>query len=374
MRRHLLALLTACAYSLPAAAQQAADAVAPEITTALTAKDASKVVEAKKWMIAAANPLAVKAGADVLRRGGSAADAAIATQLVLGLVEPQSSGLGGGAFVVWYDAKSGKVTTLDGRETAPSGAKPTRFQSADGEPMKLYDAVVGPLSVGVPGTPRLLMQLHQRYGKVDLDGLFDPALALAENGFEVSPRLAGMVSNGADQLAKFPETAAYFLPGGKPIGAGSVLKNPAYAATIKTLASEWGEDFYGGGIATSILDALKKAADVTGTGPVTMTKADLANYAVIEREAVCVPYRTYQVCGMGPPSSGALTVGQILGMASGTDLSALGPDSPRSVARHRRRVPPRVRGSRTLHGRQRLRAECRRRASCRRTICAIARP
>ena len=329
MRRIATALLLSATALFPAdlLAQQAADAVAPEVRTALAAKDAAKPVTGTKWMIAAANPLAAKAGADVLRRGGSAADAAIATQLVLGLVEPQSSGLGGGAFVVWYDAKTGKVTTLDGRETAPSGAVPTRFLGEDGEPMKFFDAVVGPLSVGVPGTPRLLMELHARYGKVDLDGLFDPALALAEDGFTVSPRLAELVEGGRDRLARFPSTADYFLPGGEPIKAGQTLRNPAYAATLKTLAAQWGEDFYGGKIADSILDALKNAAEVAGTGPVTMTKADLQGYAVKERDAVCAPYRAFEICGMGPPSSGALTVGQILGMAAQTDLAALGPDS-----------------------------------------------
>ena len=330
MRRPFAALLASSIvlYPLQLSAQQATDAVAPEVATALAAKADAKPVEAKRWMIAAANPLAAKAGADVLRRGGSAADAAIAAQLVLGLVEPQSSGLGGGAFVVWYDAKTGRVTTLDGRETAPSGAKPTRFLGDDGQPMKFFEAVVGPLSVGVPGTPRLLMELHQRYGKVDLDGLFDPALALAENGFAVSPRLAEMTSRGAERLARFPETAAYFLPDGKPLQAGATLRNPAYAATLRTFASEWGEDFYGGKIAADILDALERAAKIAGTGAVTMTKADLANYRVIERDAVCTPYRSFEVCGMGPPSSGALTVGQILGIASHTDLAALGPDSP----------------------------------------------
>ena len=325
------ALIGAVAFAIlprPADAQQAADAVAPEVATALAAKRASRPVEAKEWMIAAANPLAVKAGADVLRRGGSAADAAIAAQLVLGLVEPQSSGLGGGAFVVWYDAQSGKLTTLDGRETAPSGATPTRFLTPDGEPMKFFDAVVGPLSVGVPGTPKLLMELHQRYGKVDLDGLFDPALGLAGNGFEVSPRLAGLVESGRERLARFPATRDYFLPGGTAIKAGDTLKNPAYAKTLRTLKSEWGESFYNGELGASILAALEEAATIAGTGPVTMTRADLANYRVVEREAVCAPYRGHDVCGMGPPSSGALTLGQILGIASRTDLAALGPDGP----------------------------------------------
>ena len=323
----LLATLPLAAPTGAAFAQEAADAVAPEVATALKSKAASEPVQAEKWMIAAANPLAAKAGADVLRRGGSAADAAIAAQLVLGLVEPQSSGLGGGAFVVWYDAASGSVTTLDGRETAPSGAKPTRFLGPDGEPLKFFDAVVGPLSVGVPGTPRLLMTLHERYGTVDLDGLFDPALKLADEGFAVSPRLAQSVERDRDRLARFPATAAYFLPGGEPLRAGDTLKNPAYAATLRTLASEWGEEFYNGAVADQILAALKEAAQIAGTGPVTMTKRDLAGYRVIEREAVCAPYRGHDVCGMGPPSSGALTVGQILGIASHTDLAALGPKS-----------------------------------------------
>ena len=324
-----LALATAFALvPLPASAQEAADAVAPEVATALGAKRDGNAVEAREWMIVVANPLAAKAGADVLRRGGSAADAAIAAQLVLGLVEPQSSGLGGGAFVVWYDAATGKVTTLDGRETAPSGARPTRFLDAAGEPLKFFDAVVGPRSVGVPGTPRLLMEMHQRYGKVDLDGLFDPAIDLAENGFTVSPRLAALVERGAETLSRFPTTKAYFLPDGRPIEAGATLRNPAYAATLRTFASEWGESFYGGEIGDAILAALKEAAEIAGTGPVTMTRDDLAGYRVIERDAVCAPYRGHDVCGMGPPSSGALTIGQILGIAAETDLAALGPNAP----------------------------------------------
>ena len=332
MLRHVRTALLGAAIAwpsmLPGHAQEAADAVAPEVSTALAAKGESKPVEAQKWMIAAANPLAVKAGADVLRRGGSAADAAIAAQLVLGLVEPQSSGLGGGAFVVWYDAGKGKVTTLDARETAPSGAKPTRFQTPDGEPMKFFDAVVGPKSVGVPGTPKLLMELHARYGKVDWDGLFDPAISLAREGFEVSPRLAGLASRGAERLSRFPATRDYFVPGGKPITAGDVLRNEPYAKTLEALRDSWMEAFYEGEMADALIATLKAASEIAGHGPVTMTKADLANYRVVERDAVCTAYRGHDVCGMGPPSSGALTVGQILGMAESFDLKALGPDNP----------------------------------------------
>ena len=325
MRIPTLAL--ALVFPFAALAQQAADAVQPELATATQAKARGEAVTGTKWMIAAANPLAVKAGADVLARGGSAADAAIATQLVLGLVEPQSSGLGGGAFVVWYDAASGKVTTLDARETAPSGAKPTRFLDGNGEPLKFFDAVVGPKSVGVPGTPRLLIELQARYGKVDWDGLFDPALKLAEEGFEVSPRLAQLVADDKERLSKFPETAAYFLPGGKPIEQGSLLRNPAYAATLKRLQESWVEDFYEGETAKAVLAALKSAA---GDDPVTMTADDLQAYRVVEREAVCAPFMNHDVCGMGPPSSGALTVGQILGMAHVKGIVDLAPDDPKA--------------------------------------------
>src|SRR6056297_2285477 len=187
----------------PAVAQQTADAVAPEAATdtttafgglsqaatdALVLKGAGTPVEAEDWMVVAANPLAVEAGARVLREGGTAADALVAVQLVLGLVEPQSSGLGGGAFLVWYDADRGELTTLDGRETAPLAASPTLFQDEAGEPLSFYDAVVGGRSVGVPGTPALLEDAHARWGTAAWDSLFTEATDLAENGFEVSPR------------------------------------------------------------------------------------------------------------------------------------------------------------------------------------------
>lgn len=313
------------------AAQQAADAVAPEsasagafqslsadVTAALTAKAAGQSVVADNWMISAANPYAVKAGADVLAAGGTAADALVAVQVMLGLVEPQSSGLGGGAFLVWFDAASSALTTFDGRETAPLAVTPQLFQDADGEPLKFFDAVVGGRSVGTPGTPALLAEVHKRYGTQDWASLLAPAASLATKGFPVSPRLAQLVADDAERLASSATTAAYFLPEGKPIEAGQVLVNPAYAQTLGTLAVQGIEGFYTGDVAQAIATTVQNAEGNPGV----LSEVDLAVYRVKERPAVCATYRAHDVCGMGPPSSGAIAVGQTLGMLEGYDLSA----------------------------------------------------
>ncbi|KUJ76196.1 gamma-glutamyltransferase [Ruegeria marisrubri] len=320
----------------PVLAQETADAVAPEQATAgqvqalseaaaasLQAKEEGRPVEAENWMVAAANPLAVEAGARVLRAGGTAADAMVAVQTVLGLVEPQSSGLGGGAFLVWYDADTQSLTTLDARETAPQEARPTLFQDENGEPLKFFDAVVGGLSVGTPGTPALLEEAHRRWGRSRWPDLFEDAIRLADEGFTVSPRLAALVEADAERLARFPATAAYFLPDGEPLAEGATLKNPAYAQTLRVLAAEGSAGFYGGEIAADIVRTVRTAPGNPGV----LSGADLALYQVIERAPVCASYRAYEVCGMGPPSSGALSVGQILGMLDNYDLSVLGPDS-----------------------------------------------
>jgi len=275
-------------------------------------------------MVAAANPLAVEAGAEVLRAGGTAADAMVAVQAVLGLVEPQSSGIGGGAFLVWYDAATGQVTTLDGRETAPLAARPTLFQDAQGEPLKFFDAVVGGRSVGTPGTPALMAAAHARWGQADWAGLFGRAIDLAEGGFDVSPRLARLVAGDAERLSRFAATRDYFLPGGTPIAVGQTLKNPDYAQTLKLLAAHGPEGFYTGPVARDIVAAVRTAAGNPGV----LDMIDLALYQVHERPAVCVEYRGADVCGMGPPSSGALSVGQILGLLEPYDLGALGAEDP----------------------------------------------
>lgn len=328
------------ALTTPLIAQQAADAVAPETATigpgaaglvlsdaasaAMASRNAGEPVLADDWMVAAANPLAVEAGARVLRDGGTAADAMVAVQTVLGLVEPQSSGLGGGAFLVYYDAKTGALSTLDGRETAPLAATPTLFQDHNGEPLKFFDAVVGGRSVGTPGTPALMETAHRKWGKSNWGGLFTDAIRLAELGFAVSPRMAESIANDAERLGRFPETAAYFLPEGAPLEAGQVITNQPYADVLRRIAMEGTDAFYTGPVAADIVRTVQSAAGNPGV----LSELDLALYQVKERPAVCASYRAYEACGMGPPSSGALTVGQILGMLEPYDLAALGADNP----------------------------------------------
>ena len=319
----------------PVWGQQAADTVAPEgagaglvqvspaVRAAQDAKADGRAVVAENWMVVAANPLASDAGAKVLKAGGTAADAMVAVQAVLGLVEPQSSGLGGGAFLVWRDGATGEITTLDGRETAPLAATPRLFQDAEGQPLSFYDAVVGGRSVGVPGTPALMQSAHDRWGRAEWAGLFDNAIRLAEDGFEVSPRLALMVAGDALKLSRFESTSAYFFPDDSLLEVGTRLQNPAYARSLRSLAEEGADPFYTGDIARDIVQTVQSAPGNPGV----MSEVDLAIYRVRERDPVCVPYRVYEVCGMGPPSSGALTVGQILGMLEPYDLAEMGPDS-----------------------------------------------
>ena len=316
-------------------AQETADAVAPEgasdgqvqgltdeVIAALEAKMAGQPVTSQNWMVAAANPLAVEAGAKVLRAGGSAADAMVAVQVVLGLVEPQSSGLGGGAFLVWYDAATGNLTTLDGRETAPLEANHRLFHDENGEPLKFYDAVVGGLSVGTPGTPALLEEAHRRWGRSPWPSLFQDGITLADEGFLVSPRLATWSKPMPRGLSRFPVTAEYFLPGGTPLQQGQRLMNPDYAKRC----GFWPAKGRPGSTAVKSPPGSSAPCAMRPGNPGVLSGVDLALYQVIEREPVCAAYRIYEVCGMGPPSSGALTVGQILGMLDGYDLAAMGPE------------------------------------------------
>ncbi|WP_299682637.1 gamma-glutamyltransferase [uncultured Roseobacter sp.] len=329
--RHMVTTGFALIFATSVAAQQAADAVQPEAATqgafeaispqvaaALDAKFAGTPVTADNWMVAAANPWAVKAGADVLAKGGTAADALVAVQAMLGLVEPQSSGIGGGAFLVYYDAESGTLTTLDGRETAPLAATPRLFQDGNGEPLGFFDAVVGGLSVGTPGTPALMEEVHMRWGALEWADLLAPAITRAEEGFAVSPRLAGLIEGDMERLSRFPTTAEYFMPGGTPLEAGELLQNSDYAATLRAMAENGTRAFYTGEIAQDIVDTVQGAEGNPGV----LSTVDLSIYQVKERAPVCVTYRSHDVCGMGPPSSGALTVGQILGMLESYDLSA----------------------------------------------------
>ncbi len=337
--RVLTGVAVAIAMGTGSMAQQATDAIAPEqelsvsggfaalspeVAAALEAKEAGRPVMAENWMVAAANPHAVKAGADVLRAGGTAADAMIAVQTVLGLVEPQSSGIGGGAFLVWHDGETGEITTLDGRETAPFAATPKLFQDENGEPLDFWDAVVGGRSVGVPGTPALLQAAHDRWGKAEWASLFDAATMLAEDGFAVSPRLSALAAADAFRLGRHPETTAYFFPEGEPLTVGATLKNPDYANVMRQMAAEGASVIYQGEIAQDIVDTVQGFE----SNPGVMTLADLAAYTVKERPAPCAAFRGLEVCGMGPPSSGALTVGQILGLVNAFEPGA--PDDPQT--------------------------------------------
>ncbi|MEZ9014958.1 gamma-glutamyltransferase [Vibrio splendidus] len=305
-------------------ANQAADSVAPEQSSGLETK---QLVKANDWMVTAANPLATQAGADVLARGGNAIDAMVAVQLMLGLVEPQSSGIGGGAFLVYFDGKDKQLKTYDGRETAPLDATPRLFQDENGQPLKFYDAVVGGRSVGTPGTVQLLWDTHQKYGKLEWASLIKPIAQLAEEGFTISPRLATLIENDQQRLSRFTTTKAYFFNAdGSPKTAGTQLKNPEYAATLNAISKNGAKAFYQGEISADIINTVQTAKGNPGV----LAQKDFDAYSIKQREPVCSAYEIYQVCGMGPPSSGALTVGQILAMTEQFDLKSWGPNDAKS--------------------------------------------
>ena len=320
LRQYKRVVALSCA--LLAAVTSAQDR-APEAASGLLKKQS---VIFKREGVAAANPLAAEAGFAILKNGGTAVDAMIATQLMLGLVEPQSSGLGGGGFLLVHDGKRNKLTTYDGRETAPAAAKPDRFIGSDGLPMKFYDAVIGGKSVGVPGTVALLAAAHKKHGKLPWSLLFAPAVAMAERGFPMSQRLNLQLS-GDPFLRSNPAARAYFYDAaGEPWPVGHLLKNPEYAATLKAIATHSADAFYAGEIASSIVKAVRAHVNAGD-----MTEADLAAYRVIERLPVCSPYRGLRVCGMGPPSSGGIAVAQILAYVERFPLKAWGPNSADSV-------------------------------------------
>ncbi len=321
----MLTLAACAAAALTIGAARAQDtSVQPEDTAAVTER---RSVLADDIMVASANPLASEVGLQVLRAGGSAADAAVAVQMMLNLVEPQSSGIGGGAFALYWNAALGELTSFDGRETAPAAATPEYWLDADGAPLEFWTAVVGGQSVGVPGTLKLMETLHDRFGRLPWSDLFDPAIEAAEAGFPISLRLAASISGAQEQsLDLFAPTRAYFFDAdGLPREEGSLLRNPDFARTLRLIAAEGSDPFYFGSIARDIVATVD-----SDPNPGVMTLADLAAYEVLERAPVCVDYRGASVCGMGPPSSGGLTVGQILGMLSQFDLPAIG-DTPEAA-------------------------------------------
>lgn len=279
-------------------------------------------------MVAVAHPAAARIGLDILERGGSAVDAAIAMQMVLTLVEPQASGIGGGGFLLSYDAGDKKLESYDGRERAPASAVSDMFLGEDGQPRPFAEVMPGGLSVGVPGLLRMLELAHREHGKLPWRDLFQPAIRMAEDGFVISPRLAGQIA--ADELlAQQPTTRAYFFDAdGKPLSAGTKLTNLALARTLRALADGGADAFYRGPIAQGIADTVTTATPRHGQ----MTVADLAAYEAQKRPVPCLDYRDARVCSMGPPSSGGLAVLQILGLLRRFDMGRLPPDGV--VANH----------------------------------------
>lgn len=298
----------------PGTAEAQRARIAPEAGSGRYDKSAS---QAQKYMVAAANPLAVNAGLAMLRQGGTAVDAAIAVQLVLNLVEPQSSGIGGGAFLLHWDATEKSLRTYDGRETAPAAAKPDRFME-NGKRRPFRKVVKSGLSVGTPGLVRLLEVAHQAHGRLPWATLFGPAIKLAEEGFRVSSRLNFLLEWATSPASFAPAARRYFYDAaGKARPVGYTLRNPAFAATLRRIAAKGADGFYTGDVAAAIVKAVAGAANYKGD----LTAADLAGYRIKQRQPVCIAYRTTRVCGMGPPSSGATTVAQILKLAEPFDLA-----------------------------------------------------
>jgi gamma-glutamyltranspeptidase/glutathione hydrolase len=297
-------------------------------------------------MVTSADPRATQAGQEILRAGGSAADAAMAMMLALTVVEPQSSGIGGGGFLVHQSANSGALETIDGREKAPMAATPQRFMGPDGRPLPFIQAFPGGRSVGVPGNVRLAALANKKWGKLPWKALFAPAIRLAEGGYKVTRPMAAASANLAPLWAgssaavagpeggtstgtgvaagRFPQVAALYTQGGKPLVEGATVKNPALAKLLRKIAKDGPDAFYSGENAKALIGAVT----TTGVSPSDMTAADLTAYQAKERAPVCGMYRSYKVCGMAPPSSGATTVLQILGMLERFDLQKLGKDSP----------------------------------------------
>ena len=288
----------------------------------------------KRHAIAAANPHASKAGLEMLRRGGSAVDAAIAAQMVLTLVEPQSSGIGGGAFLLHYapgDPAAGRAPDLrayDGRETTPAAATPDMFISPEKGPLKFRDRLVGGTATGVPGAVRMLEMAHRKHGRLPWAALFEPAIRLAEKGFEISPRLHSLMRRYKKRLGRFAAARNYFLtPDGEPRPLGSFLVNRPLAAALRRIANEGADAMHRGAIARDIATAVANSPH----RPLAMTAADLAAYRAKERKILCRPYRAWRICTMPPPTSGGIVTLQMLTMLERFDLARMEPGSVQAV-------------------------------------------
>lgn len=276
--------------------------------------------------VSSADPRAAEAGQEILRKGGSATDAAIAMMIALTVVEPHNSGIGGGGFLVHHGGKTGLLETIDGRETAPAAATPDRFLGPDGKPRPFIEVWPGGFSAGVPGNLRLAKLAHDKWGKLPWADLFAPAIRYAEEGFEIRQRLYTALKAVEGIWKDFPELQKLYWKDGAPLPVGTILKNPELAALFKRIAAEGPDAFYTGENALKLSDAVSKAP----RNPVPMTLDDIAGYKAKQRPAVCGKYRVYTICGMGPPSSGAVTVLQILGMVERFDLKSMGKNDPKA--------------------------------------------
>ena len=321
MKKLVLATLTVFAFSSFAqTANPVREDREPEADTGKTVK---KAFESKEYMVVAANPYASWAGKQILEKGGSAIDAAIAIQAMLTLVEPQSSGIGGGAFILYWDNKNKKLHTFDGRETAPQKATPYIFVE-DGEPMRWIDAVVGGKAVGVPGVLKALEMAHKEFGKLKWRDLFEDAISTSRQGFTVSPRLEMLIKLDIHPgLNNFVNSQNYFKPNGVPLKQDSIQKNEVLANTLLKIAHHGTEYFYKGELAEKIAEA----ARTTIINPGFMTADDLARYEAKKRPPICGTYRSKKICGMAPPSSGGISVYQILKMLEQYELKKYGPSS-----------------------------------------------
>jgi len=320
----LLLGVIGCGATPPRSAHQSSDSVAPEAASGITPQ--SKV-SARHFMVATANPYATDTGYAVLKAGGSAVDAMIAVQAVLTLVEPQSSGIGGGALLLYWEAATRHLSTLDGRETAPAAATAGLFLDDQGQPLPFYDAVVGGRSVGTPGTLQLMWQAHRRYGKLPWRELFVPAITLARDGFVVSPRLATLIARDSARLRRYPDTRRYFFHAdGSPLQPDERKQNPELVKTLQQIAAHGPVAFYAGPLASAMVARVQQAPGNPGK----LALTDLAGYRVKARPPVCLAYLEYQICGMGPPSSGGLSVAQILGMLQHTDFATRTADDPQA--------------------------------------------
>ena len=320
-------VFTSVANQIPVFAQGGED---PEL---LTKEVVNAQVKAERFLVSTADSYATQAGVDILKAGGSAVDAAITVQLVLTLVEPQSSGIGGGAFLLHHDGASGTVTSYDGREWAPKAATPELFLDEAGKFIGWRKALTGGRSTGVPGVLRLLEMAHAKHGKLPWAQLFEPAITLAEEGFAVSERMSTTLGRMKRFLAQSEDMAGYFFhEDGTTLQPGEILKNPAYAQTLRLLAQGGADAFYTGSIAEAIVTRIGEAIEASDHPRYDgMSLQDLSDYKAVERPAVCSTYRVYKVCGMGPPSSGGVTTLQILGQLEPYDLATMGPESPVAV-------------------------------------------